>query len=181
MTFLQHIAMTHTRLAGVAAGILLLAAPAAAQSGRMASLPAPRPAPQEVPVIVLDDGSVVADFGRGYERLLRSCTAHFGGTWPGGQARGRGAGAPPQGGSASRPPNANGLPPVPGMSPAPGGNRPTVGTTAVGKPTVGMSSAGSAGGTLQPVHSGWRTAGTAYYDGACYTHDAYGRLRLIRL
>lgn len=173
--------MTHAHIVGLAAALLVLAVPAAAQSGRIASLPAPRPAPQEIPVIVLDDGSVVADFGRGYERLLRSCSAYAGGTWPGGQARGRGASAPPQGGSASRPPNATGLPPVPGMSPVPGGNRPTVGMTAVGKPTVGMGTAGSAGSTLQPAHSGWRSAGTMYYEGACYTHDAYGRMRLVRL
>lgn len=173
----------------IAGGLLVAAATAEAQSGRVATLPSPAQETRQVPVIVLNDGSVVADFGRGYERLIRACSAYSGGVWPGGQPRGSIVDRAPQGGSASAPPGAKGLPPAPGMSAPPGAQRSsagtsTVGSTTVGRATVGMSgtggsTAGAAGGSLQATHSGWRTAGPAYYDGACYSHDAYGRLRLI--
>ncbi|MBA3889425.1 MAG: hypothetical protein H0X64_02745 [Gemmatimonadaceae bacterium] len=178
------------RLACTIAGALLFAgASAEAQGARMATLPSPAPVAAQVPVIVLRDGSVVADFGRGYERVIRACSAS-GGTWPGGQPRGHISDRAPQGGSASPPPGANGLPPAPGMSASPGAQRASVGTASVGTTTVGRSTVGLSGttasavgtsnGSLQSTHSGWRTAGPAYYDGACYTYDAYGRLRLVQ-
>lgn len=192
------------RYAFIIAGALFLAAsPAMAQSGRMAGLPSPSSGASQVPIIVLNDGSVVADFGRGYERLIRACSAYSGGSWPGGQPRGRIVDRPPQGGSASGAPGASGLPTAPGASglpAAPGMSPPpraqgravgtssvgtsSVGTTTVGRSSVGMSaSSGTAAagstGSLQSTHSAWRNAGPAYYDGACYAHDAYGRLRLI--
>lgn len=187
------------KLAFCITGALLLAASSAgAQSGRMAGLPSPAPAARQVPVIVLADGSVVADFGRGYERLIRACSAYSAGGWPAGRARRRVVDRAPQGGSASRAPGAgglqtapgaNGLPAAPGMSAAPGSQaqsvrRSSVGQTSVGRATVGMSNGsgstvGMSSGSLQSTHSGWRTAGPAYYDGACYGHDSHGRLRLI--
>lgn len=196
--------MNPSFIATVAFALLIAAPRAEGQSGRTGSLPSPTraPAATQVPMIVLSDGSVVADFGRGYERVIRSCAAYSGSAWPAGQPRGRSANPAPQGGSASRPPGANGLPPVPGMSPPPGAQRPasvgtsttggsqvgrstvgrsTVGSSAVGSSTAGTSSVGRSSGSLTPTHSAWRTAGPVYYDGACYVQDAYGRLRLIRL
>lgn len=182
----------------ITSALLLAASTAQTQSGRMAGMPSPAPAATQVPVIVLDDGSVIADFGRGYERLIRACSAYSRGDWPGGRSRGPVADRPPQGGSASRAPGAGGLPTAPGarglpaapgMSAPPGGHGRSVGTSAVGRTTVGRSSVGlSSGstsgvgvstGSLQSTHSGWRSAGPAYYDGACYARDARGRLRLV--
>lgn len=190
----------------IGAALLLTGTAAEAQSGRMAGLPSPPPAAShasQVPVIVLQDGSVVADFGRGYERLIRACSAYSGGDWPGGQRRTRVVDRAPQGGSASRAPaagglqtapGAGGLQPAPGMSAPPGAQGRTVGTSSVGQSSVGRSgtgrssvgvssgtgsTVGMSNGSLQSTHSGWRTAGPVYYDGACYAYDTHGRMRLI--
>lgn len=192
--------MIHAML--IAGAMLLVGTVAQAQSGRMAGLPSPAPAPTQVPVIVLDDGSVVADFGRGYERLIRACAAYSGTDWPGGRSR-HVPDRAPQGGSASRAPGAaglpaapgaRGLPAAPGMSAPPGAQAGSTGTSSVGRSSVGRSTVGmsrvgtsSAGsssvgvsnGSLQRTHSGWRSAGPVYYDGACYAYDARGHLRLI--
>lgn len=182
----------------ITGAVLLASSTAQAQSGRMAGLPSPAPAATQVPVIVLGDGSVIADFGRGYERLIRACSAYSGGDWPGGRSRGPVADRAPQGGSASRAPGAGGLPPAPGarglpaapgMSAAPGvparSAASAVGRTSVGLTSVGLSSGnksavGMSSGSLQSTHSGWRSAGPVYYDGACYAYDTRGRLRLIQ-
>lgn len=151
------------------------------QSGRIATLPSPRAGVSQsggdVPIIVLRDGSVVADLGRGYERLLRSCAAYSSTrVRPGvGLQQARGLPPAPQGGSASPAPGANGLPPAPGLSATPGGSTPRrVGVSSVAG-TVGSTS------TLQRQGSAWRTAGPVYLDGACYTQGRDGRLRLVRL
>lgn len=143
-------------------GLLLVAVPVgvSAQSGRVGAMPAPAPARQadQTRMIVLNDGSVVADFGRGYERVIRSCDAYF---WNARRvdAYGRPIDPAPQGGSAQRPPGVSGLPPAPGQAPVP---------DQVGRTRLSATR-----------HPGWRTVGPAYYDRACYARDHHGRLRLI--
>lgn len=163
-------------------GVLLVAgmpAVVAAQSGRVGAMPSPAPARQadQARMIVLNDGSVVADFGRGYERVIRSCDAYY---WNARHldAYGRPIDPAPQGGSAQRPPGANGLPAAPGQSPVPDQvGRTRLSTTRQG--TAAPSAGATSGTTLQPRHSGWRTVGPAYYDRACYARDQRGRVRLI--
>ena len=172
-----------TRLALCSALALLAAAPLHAQRGRMAALPAPRPAAESmpaIPVVVLGDGTVLANLGRGRERLLRSCAVYQDRSWPSGVGRSQLPPAP-QGGSASPAPGAKGLPPAPGLSAPPG----AVGTSRVGVGSVGRTAgAGSTAvgtGTLHRPGSSWRTAGPAYLDGACYVQGRDGRLHLVRL
>lgn len=163
-------------------GVLLLAAAsgdAAAQSGRIGAMPSPAPVrpSEETRMVVLNDGSVVADFGRGYERVIRSCDAYFRNARLV-DAYGRPIDPAPQGGSGQRPPGADGLPPAPGQAPAPD----QVGRTrlsATRQGTAPSSGAATPGSTLQPRHSAWRTVGPVYHDRACYARDQRGRLRLI--
>lgn len=100
---------------------------------RQAMMPEPARAetrvPGQPPLLMLRDGTVLIDLGRGYERVIRSCDAY--------------------------------LLPARDERPARG---------------AGSSTSSS----LKPLHDGWRTLGTLYYEGACYLTDRHGRLHLIR-
>lgn len=160
----------------IAASLAAFAVPAAAQSGRVATLPSrpesPRSGPRDTGHPILHDGSIVVGSGQGYRTAVRSCAAWFGN-----------ADRPPQGGAASPPPGASGLPPAPGMSPAPGAQQdPRVAPSHSPSSRVGTTTPSSAGSSLRPLHSGWRTGGTIYfYDNVCYVRDRLGHVQLIQL
>lgn len=162
-------------VAGTAA-LLAVAAPVDAQSRRTATLP-DRSAPvrdehqredRRHPVINGDEHLVVQSHGR--RHVVRSCAVYY-----------AAAGQPPQGGANSSPPGANGLPPAPGMQ-RPPGSQPVPGLSPLPGASAGsQAGAKSAAGTssLKPLHSGWRTAGTVYYEGACFVRDRNGNPQLV--
>lgn len=170
--------MNHIHAVALATALVLAAVPAEAQAPRrtatLPSQPAPQQAARRHPVPMhVRDGHVIGRFG-GYDRVIRSCAAYTG-VYPGD------IGPAPQMGTTAPVPNANGLPPAPGLSPVPG-----LSATPGGSARPGVSAPVARGrdvgrSTLEPLHSGWRTAGTAYVDGVCYVQDAYGRLHLIYL
>lgn len=147
----------------------------AGSAGRgTAAIPATPPAGSGSPArplpVLLQDGTALVDLGQGYERVVRSCAAYARGA----ERTAYGYGDPaPQGGSASRPPGAGGAQPVPGLAAVPGLQ------PAPGVPRAPGAAPSVGGGSLEPLHSGYRTAGRVYYDRACWMRDDHGRIRLI--
>lgn len=154
-----------------AAALLAVAAPADAQSRRTATLP-DRSGPvrddhrreeRTHPVIRGDEHLVVQSHGR--RHVVRSCAVYY-----------AAAGQPPQGGANSPPPAASGLPPAPGSQPVPGLS-PLPGASVGSYPGAKSGTAGTS--SLEPLHSSWRTAGTVYYEGACFVRDRNGNPQLV--
>lgn len=174
--------MNRMQSLALASALVLAAVPAQAQAQaprRTATLP-PQPVTRQPPArhphvpMHVRDGHVIGRFGA-YDRVIPSCAAYTGGGYRGD------IGPAPQMGTNAAPPNANGLPPAPGLSPVPGlspapgaSSRPGTSAPVARGREVGTS-------RLEPLHSGWRTAGTAYVEGVCYIQDAYGSLHLIYL
>lgn len=180
--------MSHHTMVGLAAALLAVGIPAHAQTRthqprRTAAMPAQPPAPprdgQQAPVGRHHgrDGA----HGHGHRRVIPSCDGLGALAWPWDGS----LGPAPQMGTNQPVPNANGLPPAPGLSPVPGmspvpGLSPVPGAAPAAGTSVPASSAtGSGMSTLEPLHSGWRTAGTTYIESVCYLRDAYGQLHLI--
>jgi hypothetical protein len=180
--------MSHGIMIGLAAALLAAGIPLDAQTRpqaprRTATLPERPPAPprdgHHAPRLHHDgrDGG----HGHAHQRVIPSCDGLAALAWPWDGS----LGPAPQMGTNQPVPNANGLPPAPGLSPVPGmspvpglspvpGAAPTPGSSVPASPATGSGMS-----TLEPLHSGWRTAGTTYIESVCYVRDAYGQLHLI--
>lgn len=179
--------MTRSMILVLALGLFAASVPVHAQTARRTGTLSTRPAAQAArpthhghPVLH-HDGSILVHDGHGGQRVIPSCAVYA----PDGWARGD-IGPAPQMGTNQPVPGAKGLPPAPGLSPVPGlspppGSKPTPGLSSPASATRGSAGHTSSSSTLQPLHSGWRTAGATYLPGVCYVRDAHGQLHLIYL